>query len=529
MRFTRLALFALLLWGAGCAPQTDSVSPNRIVYGLTLSPTGFDPHRNESSELGIPMRQVYDTLVYRHPETGAFVPGLATEWSISDDRLSYTFSLRQDVKFHDGTPFNAAAVAVNLDRITNPETNSTKALSLLGPYANHVINSEFSISITLSEPYSALLDSLSQVYLGIASPTALAAYSPERYQFHQVGTGPYILSELILDNHIVLRRNLDYRWGPEFYLSQVDTPIQEIEFRFFTDTSTRFTALESGDAQVMGELPPLTARSLTGNTRVQLIPSTIAGQPLQFLMNTERFPTDNLTFRQALLYATNRSAIVDIVFQGFSPAAWGPISANTQFYSREVEGRYAYDAVQAEALLASLGYVDEDNNGFLDNPAGGDLEIVLVAPPWGSIRQVAELLQDQWQDLRIKTTIIPVPDFATLLNQVNTGEYHLAANYTFGLDPVFLNSFFMTDGVRNWTGYANPELDNVLVEASRQIEAGTRAGLYAQAQRIIMDEALILPIREYVNLNVATAGIEDLSFDRYGWFPLLPNARLTSN
>ncbi|HEX2619964.1 MAG TPA: ABC transporter substrate-binding protein, partial [Phototrophicaceae bacterium] len=109
-----------MLVSSACAPVTASntseVSGKRIVYGLTLSPSGFDPHRNESAELGIAMRQVYDTLIYRNPTDGGFVPGLATDWAVSDDRLTYTFNLRQDVKFHDGTPFNALAVATNLDR-----------------------------------------------------------------------------------------------------------------------------------------------------------------------------------------------------------------------------------------------------------------------------------------------------------------------------------------------------------------------------------------------------------------------------
>jgi peptide/nickel transport system substrate-binding protein len=526
-RFTLAALCLLIILLAGCASaQSEQSAKTRVVYGLTLSPAGFDIHRNESSELGIPMRQVYDTLVYRHPETGAFVPGLATKWMISQDRLVYTFDLRQDVKFHDGTPFNALAVSANLERITNPETRSTKALSLLGSYVGYEIHHEFSISLKLSEPYSPLLDSLSQVYLGIASPDALAKYPPERYQFHQVGTGPYKMVELLLDNHIVLERNPEYVWGPEFYSPPSEGMVDEIEYRFFPDASTRFTNLESGDVQIIGELPPLTARSLAGSSQIRLIPTPIAGQPLQFLFNTQQFPTDNLMFRQALLYGTNRGAVVDIIFQGFSPVAWGPITSNTAFYSREVNGRYDYDLAQAEALLTSLGYTDSDNNGFLDDPAGGDLEVTLIAPPWGSIRQVSELLQEQWRSLRIKTTIIPVPDFTSLLNEAERGEYNLIASYTFGVDPAFLNSFFMTDGVRNWTGYSNPELDRILEDATRQLEAGTRSALYAQAQQMIMDEALILPIREYVNLNGVSRHVEGLTFDVYGWFPLMMNVRI---
>jgi ABC-type transport system substrate-binding protein len=105
----------------------------KLVYGLTLAPSNIDPHVGASSELGIPLTSVYDTLIYQNVD-GSFLPGLAERWEVSDDGLVYTFYLRQDVKFHDGTPFDAQAVKFNLDRIVNPDTKSQKAKGMLGPY-----------------------------------------------------------------------------------------------------------------------------------------------------------------------------------------------------------------------------------------------------------------------------------------------------------------------------------------------------------------------------------------------------------
>lgn len=520
-------LLLLIVVLTGCAqPGKTTVSTNRIVYGLTLSPSGFDPHRGESSELGIPMRQVYDTLIYRHPENGRFVAGLAEIPQISEDRMTYTFTLKQGVTFHDGTPFNAEAVAANFDRIVAPETQSTKALTLLGPYTGYEINGEYSISIKLSEPYSPLLDALSQVYLGMASPTAFRQYTPEIYQFHQVGTGPYMLESLLLDNYLILKRNLDYTWGPEFYESPTVQSIDEIEYRFYSDSATRFEKMEQGLAQVMGEIPPLTARAQASNSRIRILPASIPGQPLQFMINTQRPPTNNLAFRQALLYGTNREAIVDLVFQGFSSVAYGPITSSTQFYNPGVSGYYPYNAVQAQQLLTSLGYTDADNNGYLDLPDGSDLNLDILVPPWGMVPQVAQTLQSQWSSLKIKVNLISVPDLSTLAARVQEGEYHLVAFYSFGVDPSLLNPFFTTQGSRNWMGYSNPDLDQVLLEATRQLDTGVRSQLYTQAQQIIMENALILPIREYVNLNGVSNQVENLQFDSFGWFPLMYNARL---
>src|SRR5262245_22315353 len=159
LSLARVSLCLLAFLAISCSTRAQSqqqgFSPrHRIVFGLTLQPSGFDPHINASSELGIPLRSVYDTLIYRDPDSLEFVPGLATSWTISPEGLTYTFALRQGVTFHDGTPFNAQAVAANLDRIKSPMTASQKALFLLGPYTGYEIVDDYTIRLNLSEPYS---------------------------------------------------------------------------------------------------------------------------------------------------------------------------------------------------------------------------------------------------------------------------------------------------------------------------------------------------------------------------------------
>ncbi len=520
----QLALIIILGVIAGCNPTSEeSGGLNRIVYGLTLEVSGIDPHINQNAELGIVLRQVYDTLVYRDPETKTFVPGLAQSWTISEDGLVYTFSLRDDVVFHDGTPFNAQAVATNLDRIRNPEIGSQRAVFLLGPLTEYQIVDDYTIQLILSEPYSPLLDALSQVYLGIASPKALAEYSTIRYQYHQVGTGPYTFVEYLPGDHITIRRNPIYNWGPSFYRQDNEYPIEEIEFRFYRDPATRLLALESGEAQIMGEILPTDARNIIGREDIQLLPVEIPGQPLQFYMNTRLFPTDSVVFRQALLYATNRTTIVDAVFQGFSPIAWGPISRKTDYYNPSLRNLYAYDVTRAQNLLASLGYTDSDGDGWLDI-GGVTIEVKIIVPPWGQVPDVAQLIQDQWRLVGIRAILEPVPGFSALRERVINGDYHLVAFDAFGVDPSILNPRFLSSGADNWTGFSSAQLDSLLLEAVLQNDPNQRLTLYAQAQAIIMNEALILPIRDYVNLNAHTSAIQNLSFEPIGWFPLLYNA-----
>lgn len=516
-------LIVLVLISTACASASqnaDSTSDaTTLTYGLTLQPSGFDPHINASSELGIPLRSVYDTLVYREPGTGAIVPGLAQSWAVSEDGLEYTFSLRQDVRFHDGTPFNAQAVGANLDRILSPDTASQKAAFLLGPFQGYDIVDDYTIHFRLTEPFSPLLDGLSQVYLGMASPEALSQYSLERYQFHQVGTGPYRFVDYVPGDSLTLRRNPDYAWGPAFMQPSASAP-ETIIFRFFEDPPSRALALQGGSAQVMGELLPTDARNMATNTDLGIMPVSIPGQPLQFFMNTRLYPTDDIRVRRALLYAANREAIVDGVFQRFSPVAWGPLSAATLYYSPSVAGRYAYDPNQARVLLSEAGLADNDGNGYLDF-GGADISVTLLVPPWGLLPQVAQFLQQQWREVGILVTTNQVPSRTALFEALNSRSYNLAAFYEFGADPAFLSRYFVTGAASNWSGVADPTLDAVLSEATRQSDPAARASLYAQAQGLIMDQALILPVRDYVNLNGYQRTLSGLTFDAYGWYPLL--------
>ncbi len=545
----RLAvLMTVLLLLPACAGLNGNTLPEpRIVYGLTLEPSGFDPHIHASSELGIPLRSVYDTLVYQDPQTKEFVPGLAERWEVSPDGLAYTFYLRDDVTFHDGTPFNAQAVGANLDRITAPETASQKARFMLGTYSGYQIIDAYTIQLTLAEPSAPLLDSLSQVYLGMASPAQLAAYDTATYQFHQVGTGPYRMVEYVPGDRLVITRYDDYAWGPAFY-SPPQYPVATIEFRFFEDPPTRILALESGDAQFMGEIQPIDAQRLIGRADFRLYPTPIPGQPLQFLMNTQRFPTDTLAVRQALIFATNRTAIIDTVFQRFSPEATGPLSQSTRYYDPAVADYYPYDPGQVQSLLFASGFTESDEDGILfapsappsttepglptptadAEPGGIPLQLTMIIPPWGLTPEVAQLIQSQWREQGIDLDLRQVAGFGQLREAADTGDYNLIAINFSGSDASLLNQFFTSNGSLNWMGYSDFELDTYLREGARQPDPGTRADMYAAAQARIMEQALILPVRDYVNLNGVTADLQGVSFDAQGWLPLLYNFSLST-
>lgn len=497
----------------------------KLIYGLTLAPSNIDPHVGASSELGIPLTSVYDTLVYQATD-GSFVPGLAEKWEVSGDGRIYTFYLRRDVKFHDGTPFNAQAVQFNLDRINNPDTQSQKARGMLGTFDHTEVVDEYTVKIHMKEPYAPFLDSASQVYLGMASPTAVQQWKGD-YQLHQVGTGPFIFKEYVANDHLTLVRNPDYAWAPEVYSHSGPAYLDEIEFRFFVDAAVRALALESGDADVMGELPPQDAARLESNPAFALYQVPIPGQPLQFLINTTKAPTDDVRVRQALLYAADRQTIVSTIFMGYSPVAYGPLSAVSMGYDVDIKSLYAYDPAKAGSLLDEAGWKDTNADGIRDKD-GQPLKLQVYLQSWGFVPQVGEMLQAQLKTVGIDVEL-QLLSYPATREAANNGDHHLVPMVFFSSDPSVLDLTYLgknADGGFNWSKVKDAELDRLLTEGITQLDPSQRASLYTQAQKRIMDQALILPIRDYANVTAAKATVKGLAFDRRGWFPWLYDVHL---
>lgn len=517
-----MALLAAFLLPAACRPAAGE---GRLVYGLTLAPSTIDPHVGASSELGIPLTSVYDPLVWLAPD-GQFVPGLAESWEVSQDGTVYTFRLRRDVQFHDGTDLDAAAVCANLERIVDPATKSAKAIGLLGPFEGCRAVDEHTAEVSLASPYAPFMSAASQVYLAIASPTALAQWGDE-YQFHQVGTGPFKFQEYVPKDHLTLVRNEDYDWAPSFFEHQGPAYLQEIEFRFYGDPATRAPALESGEVDVMGEIPPVDAARLDSDERFILLTVPVPGEPLQMHVNTAKPPTDDLRLRQALLMAMDRQAIIDAVFMGYSPPAFGPLNRVTWGYDPSVEGLYSYDSEQAERLLEEAGWRDTDGDGVRDKD-GQPLTLDTILMGWGYLPEVGQMLQEQYRQVGVQLEM-QVLAYPAAVQAAAEGQHHLIPFTLSSSDPDILRSSYHSrhaKGGFNWSKVRDAELDALLEAGLLLSDVQARAEIYAEIQQRVMQGAYVVPIRDYVNLNVASSRVQGLRYDAQGWFPWLYDVKV---
>ena len=469
---------------------------------------------------------MYDTLVVQDKD-GTFYPSLAEKWEMSADGKAYTFSLRNDVKFHDGTPFNAAAVVANLTRIADPATQSQKAVFLLGPYEGSDVVDEYTVRIRLKAPFAPLLDGLSQVYLGMASPTALAKWG-DQYQLHQVGTGPFKFVSYQERQSLVLERNPAYAWAPSIRGHQGPAYLDRIEFRFYADPATRLPSLLAGQADVMGELPTTDAQQLQSGpnaSRFNLYPVAVPGQSVQFFMNTTLPPLDDVRVRQALLYLTDRQSMVKAIFGQWSPVAYGPLAAVTRWALNAPS--YPYDPAKGKALLTGAGWSDSDGDGILDK-GGQKLLLKGVLMTWGDLPAIGTILQSQWKAAGVQLDLEQMP-YPAALEAGRNGTRHLIPFSNSGTDPSSLRTFFHGENIGgfNWSRVNDPEVNAWLDEAQELSKPEERSTRYLDVQRRVMDQAWTLPIRDQVNLNAASTRVQGLTYDVQGWFPVLYDVWMT--
>jgi peptide/nickel transport system substrate-binding protein len=177
-----------------------------LVWALagTVSTDSLDAHKAGFAPTTRVMRSIYDSLVVELPDH-TIKPWLATSWELSSDKKSYTFQLRKDVKFHDGTPFNAEAVKFNFDRIKDPATKASSSLNELGSYESTDVIDEFTVKVNFKSPFAPFLSNAAKVDLGFVSPTAVKKYG-DAFPQNPVGTGPFKLKRLRLVHRSSLRR-----------------------------------------------------------------------------------------------------------------------------------------------------------------------------------------------------------------------------------------------------------------------------------------------------------------------------------
>ena len=517
--------------GTAAPTAAASKGPNlaanqKITYALDFEMSGVDPHINQAFNAHKIIMNVFDPLVFQTAD-GKVYPGLASSWDISPDGKTYTFKLRNDVKFHDGTPFNAAAMAFSFDRIRDPNTKSQYAITLLGPIDSYQAVDDSTFRVNFKTPYPAFLDALSYAWLAPVSPTAVRRLGAD-FSRNLVGTGPFKFKEWVAKDRITLERNPDYQWGPSFFKHKGPAYLEQIKFVFIPEWATRSAVLETGEIDYSGDALAADIARLKSNSKLRVIVTPLGGVPQSYFLNVTKAPFDDVRVRRAFLQGVDKQTVINTMHAGAFQPAFGPLTRATTGYDKSAESNSAlqFNKDQAKKQLDDAGW--KVGAGGIRTKDGQNLQLQLQ---WLSMTinrdpQQAELLQGIVKDLGIDVKIATVPSFPNLSAAIGQNNYHLVPSFWQGSDPNVLYQAYHSKnvGANNWSKSKIPELDRLLDQADAEPNVQKRLDLYAQVQKMVMDQALSVPVWDSANVLAMRANLTDITPDRRGIYVWLFDA-----
>ncbi|ULT58961.1 ABC transporter substrate-binding protein [Neobacillus drentensis] len=535
-------LLVLLLLVSGCANDANTTNQSaeasersksqskqggELTYALATSPDTLDPHRAGLAVAGRVFRNIFDNLVFQAKDN-TIQPWLATEWTVSDDGKSYTFKLRKDVKFQDGTPFNAEAVKYSYDRIIDPKSKSGNAPGLLQPYVSSEVIDDYTIKINLATPSAAFLSNLSQNQLGIVSPTAAKRYG-DQFGKHPVGTGPFKFVSWSEDADIHLVKNSDYNWGPPNVENKGKPNLNKLTFKIVPEEATRIGSIQSGQVLAAETVPPQNIASLKNDPKTQLLKVNTIGLPYTLFFNQRKAPWTDVKVRQAVQLAVDVDSIVKTLYLGTYHRAWSPLTPGIFGYDPSLEGSTKANIKKANQILDELGYKKGSDGIRVKDGKPFTLNYVDGSPNREKRNDIAVIIQQQLKKVGIKVEINITKDIATVIYK--NADYDLYGNSQVNSDPNALRAIYHSrtpeeEAVfKGLTGASNPELDKLLEQGTIEANSGKREEIYKKAQQIIIKDAWIIPIYVFPYTVAASKTVKGLSFDSLG-YPVFNDVRI---
>lgn len=459
----------------------DTKSPdNDMVIAIEGSVSSLDPANIPDTNAISATRGIYENLV-QFNEKNEIVGQLAKSWEISDDSLTYTFSLQEGIKFHDGTDFNSETIKTNYDRVVKKENNLRQRRTFIvtnsdGTEKPRVASIETpddkTVIFKLTEPWSPFINRLTQFC--IISPAALEKYGNDIMN-NPIGTGPFIYKEWVEGDRTVMTRNESY-WGEK-------PSVDSVTIKEVPEAGTRTAMLQTGEADMVYPMPADQIEALKDNGSVQVNKSD---------SNILRYVTLNMNLpelkekkvRQAMNYAIDKEAYVTLMYSGYGKPAASVVPSIISGYVEQKP--YAYDVDKAKKLMKEAGYEE-------------GLKLTL----WGdnTTQEIKGMtfIKQQLEQIGIEVDVMPM-DPATIsdkiyvpLDQAEINMWYVnwsASDFTMdGSLRSLLHSTMVPPTSANTAYYNNPELDKLLDEGLKDADVEAQADIYSKAQEIAWQDA----------------------------------------
>ncbi|GAA4715249.1 ABC transporter substrate-binding protein [Phytohabitans rumicis] len=527
------ALLALTACGstsvgaAGGTPKTGGT----IIYGHVQEPPCIFGGWIQQAYIS---RQVLDGLVTL-AEDGSIKPWLATQWSVSPDGTTYTFTLKDGVKFTDGTPVDAEAIAWNFDYWENQGGNGTAKVSIDPYYKSAKAVDATHVEISLNKPYPPFLTLITQGYFGIQSPTAFKARTEKENCEKPIGSGGFIVKEWKHGEEVVLTKNPDYTSWPATAKHEGPAIVDEVRWKFVADGVSRYASLSTGESHVVYEVPTVSWKD--AESRYQTIRYITPGKPVSFYINTKVGPFTDKLVRQAFAYGADRKAAVEAGFHGVIPYEGNPaVSQATPGYDAEVAKAYAYDPAKAGQLLDQAGWTGKNADGIRTKD-GKALTIKLVYGAGFIFTQegatVLQVLQEQWKQVGIGVELVPAT-MAELWGGKFSDPSTFDATPSYWTSPssailwiVWRPSTTDNPNGSNRSFYNNETLSQTIQQANTEQDVTKANALYGQAQKIIQDDAAGIGLYTQNSTYAIAPNLKDVWLEKSQGEPVFSDAYFT--
>ncbi|WDV44955.1 ABC transporter substrate-binding protein [Clostridiaceae bacterium M8S5] len=494
LMLSMFVLSTVLLSACGDNPKkddkkADNDKPKTLIYARGADSVGLDPAYVSDGESAKVTCNIYEGLLRYKEGTTEVEPALATDWKVSEDGKEYTFNLRKDVKFHDGTPFNADAVLFSVERQLPPKRTSDM------PYASFTYGAvekvekvdDYTVKFILKDKYTPFLANMA---MALAAP--IACPNGKNLASNPIGTGPYKFVKWDKGQSITLEKNNEY-WGEK-------AKIDKVIFKITKENSVRASELIAGSVDIIDGVDPNDVKQMEDN-KLNVIKQN--GMNINYMaFNCERKPFDDPKLRQAISYAINREELVKYLYQGYSEMANSYMPDFIPGYNNDIKP-YEYNVEKSKQMLKELG---KEN-----------LEIKIICysnpRPYNPVGQkLAEAIQNYLSKVGVKATIDVYP-WKEYKQKVRQGEGDILFNGWIGDNGDADNFLSLLDskeieGGLNSANFGSEKVDELLAKARTLPNGEERNEVYKKAQEELTKEAPWLPISHATDMAATAKNIK---------------------
>lgn len=488
-----LFLIAFLMGSGACAAEPT------FIFARGADAVRLDPATITDNESINSCNQIFETLVRFSKDGKKIEPLLAKSWEFEESDNTWTFHLRENVQFHDGTPFNADAVVFSLMRQKDPAhpyavANAAFWKSSFSQVEEIKKIDDTTVSVKLSSSYAPFLSLMANNLAMIISPAAMQKSGADGFNLDPVGTGPYRLEEWKKNEQVVLKEFEGY-WG-----QKPSTP--RVIIRSIPDNTARVMALLAGEIHGMDGVTPDTIKILQDKKAAGIKMLSAPGLNTGFMaMNTQKKPFDDVRVRRAVAHAVNMERIIKETYRGMGSLAKGLVPPTLWGYNASLKP-YEYDPEKSKALLAEAGL-----------PNGFETELWYMPVPriyLPDCKLVAQIIQGDLAKVGINVKLLTY-DWGTYVEKAMKFEHTMCflgrtADY---IDPdAFMYGPFVTGSIFNFPNWSDTEFDTLVIEARKIADQEKRVALYEKAQDRVNDQVPMVTIAHGNNVVLLRKEVE---------------------